>query len=203
MPPRFVMQDLGQYLKHALFSTTDWFRANPDAALLIAVGLYLVLFVLLLVLWIRTQRLLKRQRLLLSGTNGENIEQMLLAQVGSTDTIQRQIADAMVGSEQNAARQKYTLQKIGLIRFDAFPDVGGEQSFALALLDDSNTGIVLSGLHSRNDMRVYAKPVTNGTSPVNLSDEERRAVASAQSSETAIPIETKGVFRPRRAQSQG
>lgn len=71
---------------------------------------------------------------------------------------------------------------LGLVRFDAFEDVGGAQSFALALYDDHGNGAVLNGLVGRTDCRVYAKPLINGRSDRTLSQEESRAVEEASSS---------------------
>jgi hypothetical protein len=76
-------------------------------------------------------------------------------------------------------RLSRSVQRIGLVRFDAFPDVGGEQSFALALLDDDLSGVVLSNLYSRSDSRVYAKDIVQGKSQHALSDEEREAIRQA------------------------
>lgn len=69
-----------------------------------------------------------------------------------------------------------SVQRIALKRFDAFPDVGGEQSFALAILDRDMNGVVVSNLYSRSDSRVYAKEITKGRSQQPLSDEEQEAV---------------------------
>jgi len=80
--------------------------------------------------------------------------------------------------EERAGR---AVQKVGLVRFDAFPDVGGEQSFALALLDRDLSGVVMSNLCSRSDCRIYAKEVMGGTSPHALSDEEQEAIRRAGS----------------------
>lgn len=77
------------------------------------------------------------------------------------------------------ARQELCVQRVGFLRFDAFEDVGGEQSFALALLDANNNGVVVSNLFSRVDSRVYAKRITAGQSDHNLSEEERKAVSKA------------------------
>lgn len=68
------------------------------------------------------------------------------------------------------------LQKYGLVRFDAFTDVGGEQSFALALLDDRGSGLVLSNIYGRQDSRMYVKQMSEGRSDRPLSDEEKSAV---------------------------
>jgi hypothetical protein len=71
------------------------------------------------------------------------------------------------------------IQKIGLVRFNAFDDVGGEQSFALVLLNGNGDGIAVSSLYGRQDSRLYAKGIVNGEGERPLSDEERRALQQA------------------------
>lgn len=71
------------------------------------------------------------------------------------------------------------ISRIGLIRFDAFEDAGGAQSFALALVDDEGDGIVLSSLHSRPTTRVYVKAIRRGVADAPLSEEEARALRDA------------------------
>jgi hypothetical protein len=72
-----------------------------------------------------------------------------------------------------------TKRFLGIVRYDAFEDVGGAQSFALALYDDRGDGAVISGLIGRNESRVYCKELAGGRSERNLSDEERRAIELA------------------------
>ena len=72
-----------------------------------------------------------------------------------------------------------TIQKVGVIRYNPFNDTGGDQSFAIALLDSLGNGIVVSSLHSRTDTRVFAKPVQAGRSRYQLSDEEQEAIRKA------------------------
>jgi hypothetical protein len=71
------------------------------------------------------------------------------------------------------------ISRIGLIRFDAFEDAGGAQSFALALVDDDGDGIVLTSLHSRSTTRVYVKAIRRGVADAPLSGEETRALHDA------------------------
>ena len=66
-----------------------------------------------------------------------------------------------------------------MIRYNPFADTGGDQSFAIALLDSLGNGVVLSSLHSRTDTRVFAKPVQSGRSRYQLSDEEQDAIKKA------------------------
>jgi hypothetical protein len=71
------------------------------------------------------------------------------------------------------------VRHVGLVRYDAFEDVGGRLSFSCALLDDAGDGVVVTSINGRQDTRVYAKPVTDGTSPHNLSEEEEEAIRQA------------------------
>jgi hypothetical protein len=71
------------------------------------------------------------------------------------------------------------ISRIGLVRFDAFEDTGGAQSFALALMDDDGDGIVLTSLHSRPTTRVYLKAIRRGVADAPLSAEETRALRDA------------------------
>ena len=75
-----------------------------------------------------------------------------------------------------------SVQHVGLVRFNPFQETGGDQSFALALLDGRGDGIVISSLHSRTVTRFYAKPVKGGTSQLSLSEEEAKAVQQAMGS---------------------
>ncbi len=76
-------------------------------------------------------------------------------------------------------RTRRSLQHIGLVRFNPFEDTGSDQSFAIALLDDQRDGIVLSSLHGRANTRLFAKPVSDGGSSHNLSEEETQAIRIA------------------------
>lgn len=73
-----------------------------------------------------------------------------------------------------------SIQKVGLVRFNPFGDTGGNQSFALSLLDQTDTGIILLSLHGREGTRVYIKNITRGKSTYDLSKEEKRAIAEAK-----------------------
>lgn len=75
---------------------------------------------------------------------------------------------------------RLALQKVGVLRFNPFRDAAGDQSFAIALLDQSGRGLVVSSLHGHADTRVFAKQVTNGRSRYTLSDEEQDAISATQ-----------------------
>ena len=75
---------------------------------------------------------------------------------------------------------KFNVQKVGLIRFNPFKEIGGNQSFSLALLDGNENGVVITSLYTREGNRVYGKPIENGKSLHLLSEEENQAIEKAQ-----------------------
>ncbi len=116
----------------------------------------------------------------------KHLEEMLPNGGGLDDLVNRylsefeQIQQAQVRLEERVAQlEEWTetaVSKVGLVRYNAFPGVGGDQSFSLAFLKGSGEGIVLSGLYGRDETRVYAKPVKDGESTYQLSDEEKNVL---------------------------
>jgi hypothetical protein len=89
-------------------------------------------------------------------------------------------------------------QRIGLVRFNAYHDTGGEYSFAVALVDSGGDGVVLSGLYHRERCRVYAKPVARWASQSELTDEELQAIARARDGSPTIPESESGLVTSER-----
>jgi len=83
------------------------------------------------------------------------------------------------------------VQKVGVVRFNAFEDTGSDLSFAVAILDAQLNGVVISSLYGREESRVYAKPVEAGGSRYLLTDEERRAIEEARRKMKQNPLEEK------------
>ncbi len=74
---------------------------------------------------------------------------------------------------------KFSIQKVGTVRFNPFSEVGGDQSFSIALLDGNNDGFIITSLYSREENKVYGKPVKGGNSDYSLSGEEKEAIKKA------------------------
>ena len=144
----------------------------------------LVVAVLVLGAWVawlqRSEALLRRRlrRVLPEGETG-GIDVILDRQLKSIEGLSERV-DALnkLHHELENLTQR-TIQKVGVIRYNPFSDTGGDQSFAIALLDSLGNGVVLSSLHSRTDTRVFAKPVQSGRSKFQLSDEEQDAIKKA------------------------
>jgi uncharacterized protein YlxW (UPF0749 family) len=90
------------------------------------------------------------------------------------------------GERQLGQLAKDAIRHVGVVRFDAFEDMGGRLSFSAALLDAHGDGVVITSINGRQDTRCYAKRVQSGTSIHNLSDEERQAIREALESSRQI-----------------
>ncbi len=127
----------------------------------------------------RQQRLLGQYQHLMAGTSAGNLEKALhdhVAQVRETATL----AEAVDRLTRRLEKEAYFhLQHMGVVRFNPFHDTGGDQSFAIALVDGHGNGVVLSSLHARDVTRVYAKPLRGWESTYSLTDEERQAITLA------------------------
>jgi len=164
----------------SVFSSLSQFAGE---ALLILGVLLLALTLALLVLWGRQRKLANAWRDLLDGVQGQNVERLLYDHLRERMQLHNEIErleKRIVQLEEKVAGAK---RHVGLVRYDAFEDVGGSQSFALAIYDDKGNGAVITSLVGRTDCRVYCKPLLNGRSERNLSQEEQRAIEAAASAE--------------------
>ena len=131
--------------------------------------------VLILLAWIGY--LEWRLRRLLVGKSGASLEDAITALVQSvkeTDKVNEAIQQHLIKMEE---RLQKSLQRVQTVRFNPFPDQGGNHSFALGLLDERGDGVVISTLYSREKTSVYAKPIKNRASEFELTKEEHQAIA--------------------------
>jgi hypothetical protein len=159
-------------------------RVTLDPSTLTLVVLALAAAVVVLLVWMallqRSQsRLRGRLRRVLPGGESTSLDQALESQLERIDSLSQRI-DALnkLHHELEAITQR-AVQKVGVIRYNPFADAGGDQSFAIALLDSEGTGVVISSLHSRTETRIFAKPVQRARSTYPLSDEEQQAIKKA------------------------
>ena len=136
-------------------------------------------------LWRRTRRLGRRIDALTRGEEGKDLGAILDAHLDKVFAVSNEVDELTVRTAVAEANLRRSFQRIGLVRFNPFEDTGGNQSFALALLDANGDGVVFSSLHSRTGTRVYAKAVNGGRSETALSDEETQAVRDAMAGGSA------------------
>lgn len=156
------------------------FYEDPLAMAFTALAFCILAIIILLIVLVRQSVLLRRYKTLLSGNTQANIEELLIQQQEATAEL-RAAQEALRRrlTELEAASQKY-VQRIGIARFNAFPDVGADLSFSCALLDGQDNGVVVTSLYGRTECRTYAKPIRAGASSYVLTDEEKQALMQAR-----------------------
>lgn len=117
---------------------------------------------------------------LVKKSKGENLVKTLEKIVAKEAENTKEIAGIKKNIEEIRDSDLKHIQKIGIVRFNPFNETGGDHSFSLALLDGVDTGIVLTGLHTRERTRLYTKRVTKGKSEHTLSKEEGEALEKAR-----------------------
>jgi len=155
---------------------------DPSALSLSVIVLALAILGLaawLLVLQRSESRLRSRLRRILSDNGSTGLDEVLAAQATRIEQLATRV-DALTALQRELeSATGRSLQKVGVVRFNPFQDSGGDQSFAIALLDQRGSGVVVSSLHGRAETRIFAKQVVNGRSTHSLSDEEQQAIREA------------------------
>jgi hypothetical protein len=156
---------------------------EPTQSALVVALAGAVVILLVWVAWLQRSDALLRRRLrrLIGDTQGAGLDELLDKQFRRLDTVAERVEALNKLHHELERLSQRSIQKVGVTRFNPFADTGGDQSFAIALLDADGNGIVLSSLHSRADTRVFAKQVQAGRSRHALSDEEQDAIRKALS----------------------
>ena len=172
-PERTTLDDLNQLVTPSI------------GAIIFALGVVVVgLVVIVLVLIRRVSKLDRRIATLTAGGNGTSLESTLEAHIDKVYAVARELDELEVRTAALERVQPDAFQRLGLVRYNPFEDTGGNQSFALALLDRHGDGFVVSSLHTRTATRVYGKAITGGKADGALSDEEAEALRIALASGT-------------------
>lgn len=111
--------------------------------------------------------------------NGKNIDENLKVYMDRVQKVEDLNKEIIQYCESLDKTVDTCIQKIGIVRYNAFKDVGSNLSFTLALLNNNNNGVVLNGIYSRDNSNIYAKPIKDGKSEYILSDEEKEAIEKA------------------------
>jgi hypothetical protein len=160
--------------------------ADLNGALAGAGAVLAVLVVALLAWMLRLSAQVRRMRRsyvqLVGGLPAARLDDVLQHYIDETQHAAEAVRQLRAQQEELTATARRAVQKIGMVRYSAFADTGGDQSFAVALLDREGNGALLNGLFHRTECRVYAKPVEGWRSRYSLSDEEEEAIRKAQQS---------------------
>lgn len=157
-----------------------WYQVNAAVLWLETAVVVVILAGIVIFLCTRLRGIEGRYRLLMGDSTADRLEEMLEDYVrrvrGTLDRV-----DALERLARDLQRELgYSVQWVGMVRYNPFRDTGGAQSFAIALADAHGDGIILSSLHRRDLTRVYAKPLLGWKSTHSLTEEELEAIEAAR-----------------------
>ncbi|WP_027633293.1 DUF4446 family protein [Clostridium hydrogeniformans] len=139
----------------------------------------ILLLILVILIFNSLGKLETKYRRLMRGTNNNNLEESIIAYLDKVDNASDIVNECNKRIEDINSKVKGCLQKVSVVRYKAFEDVGSDLSFSIALLNGNNDGVILTGIFGRNESTCYAKPIDKGISRYDLSDEEQQVLNEA------------------------
>ena len=148
----------------------------------IIIGLALITFLLLIItiiLLASVSKLKKRYRKMMRGVNNKNLEEVINLNLDNIEKAMNSSQDAINECKKLSEEMKGCVNKVAVMRYKAFENVGSDLSFSIAILDSYNDGVIITGIYSRQDSTTYAKPIDKGISRYDLSEEELHVLNEA------------------------
>ena len=162
---------------------------NTDTFSIIIFCIIAILFIENIFIIIKFSKLNKKYKEFMKKLgNGKNIEEDLETYMYRVEKIEKENAEITNYIKNLDDDLTKCIQKIGIVRYNAFKDTGSNLSFALALLNEHDNGVVLNGIYSREMSNIYAKPIINGKSEYTISEEEEQAIQQAINTNKTIRI---------------
>jgi hypothetical protein len=177
----------------------DAIELDLQLVALVAAGAAALALVLLVVVVIQALRLRRLRRAFQRALPGdEDLLTTLGTQGTRIDALHAEVTEAVAEARDVGERLRNSISKVGVVRYDAFDDMGGALSFSAALLDQQGDGMVISAINGRSETRCYAKSISGGASDHSLSTEETAAVEAAMSGRRAQLTPERASRRRRR-----
>lgn len=134
--------------------------------------LVLIQFILLIVAFRSLSKVENKFRKIMRGVNNKNLEELINSYLDKVEEVKKDSEETLETNKILKAQVEKCTQKVSVIRYKAFEDVGSDLSFSVALLDGENNGVILTGIYGRDYSTTYAKPIDKGISRYDLSEEE-------------------------------
>lgn len=142
----------------------------------------LLMFIILIIVLIKQSKLKKKYKSFMGGENAKTLEEQFILRFQEVDILKAENKKIINKLDIISENLYLTYQKMGIVKYDAFKEMGGKLSFALALLNDKNDGFIINSMHSsREGCYSYIKEIINGESYVVLAEEEKLALQEAMS----------------------
>ena len=160
----------------------DFFGLFTVDTLYVLLGMGVVIIALLALCIVNTVKLKKMSdnyNKFMAGKKGRDLEAVMLERFEEIDKLKAANEEKTKQINEICEALKLTYSKTGIVKYDAFNEMGGKLSFALALLDNRNNGFIINAMHSREGCYTYVKEIINGESYITLGDEEKKALDKA------------------------
>ena len=128
---------------------------------------------------LKIKRLMNRYESFMNGKDAENLGDAIEENFKQMNEIQKDYEETKQDIDETLQRMKSTFHKIGIVKYDAFKEMGGNLSFTLCLLDDMNTGFILNTMHGRDSSYTYVKEIIKGEAYATLGEEKKEALEKA------------------------
>lgn len=152
---------------------------DPALIFIFMLVLFIILFVLYVNVTMKYNRLKSSYASFMRGKDGKTLEESMQDKFAEVDTILKITKQNRQDIKELNKKVEGDYQKLGIIKYDAFNEMGGKLSFALAMLDGNNNGWIINAMHSREGCYTYIKEIVKGESYVELAEEEAEALDRA------------------------
>ena len=146
-----------------------------------------ILLILIILAFLQINKFTKKYKKFMQGKNASSLEKDIMSLYEDNTFIKANVEKNKKVIAELFEKHKTTFQKMGLVKYDAFKEMGGKLSFTLALLDENNNGVLLNSVHSSDGCYSYTKRIKNGDSAITLSNEEKVAVERAMQGTASNP----------------
>ncbi len=160
--------------------------SDPGVPIIIMFFLIVVLLVLLIFLLVRYNQLNVSYQMFMKGRKAESLEEEIGALFDDIVSLKASTEKNRKDIKKIIENLRETYQRVGIVKYDAFKEMGGKLSFSIALLNDNETGFIINSIHSSEGCYVYTKEIVNGECAITLGDEEKKALTLAQSAEPYV-----------------
>lgn len=167
-------------------SIFDAIGIDPGIIIILVLGVLLLVLIYLFKISMKMTRFLKKYKMFMRGMDGASLERAFAARFNQMDILEENSKNHMEEIRNIKEVQNITLSKVAIVKYDAFKEMGGKLSFALAMLDKDNNGFVMNAIHSREGCYTYVKEIVKGESYIVLGEEEKEALRQAVNSHNEI-----------------
>ena len=170
----------------------EFFTLINEYSIYIMLGMaafIILLFILYIVNIVQSKKLKKRYEKFMQGKDSASLEDNLIRRVSEIENLIACNKENTQKIDQITQNLNLTFQKVGMVKYDAFHEMGGKLSFSLALLNETNDGFIVNAMHSREGCYTYIKEIIKGNSIIVLSEEEKEALDIATGIKKEIPEE--------------